>query len=158
MNLIHCCNCLAKRRGTKDTRERALPSHFVMSQARTVLHVTLFASRFSCVMRDVCSAATSRRLKFQSLTFPVRVGTVEDWDSKVFLVSSMPPASAPCCKCLAARFPPTTGSNHWMTTNIGRRVNHNIDNSAMSWLPQLWRRGCNLMCVLALLWLDEVSR
>ena len=40
-----------KRRGTKDTRDRALPSHFVMSKARTVLLiVTLFASRPSCVM------------------------------------------------------------------------------------------------------------
>ena len=154
-----------------------------MSKAGTaLLIVTLFTSRKSCVMKDVCAAATSRceptftksayasdftRQLFQLASVQSKIGT-----PIVFLVSKMPPASAVRLRVSRGQIP----SNHWVTKSCSqhgqqKRTNDlkQIDNSAMSRAIQhcrgsatmiectLWRRGCNRMCALALLWLDEVS-
>ena len=80
--LEECHASKPQRRGTSETRDRAVPSHFVMSKELTVLLINrLLSSKPSCLIYDDCPAATSRcvknihkvriRFKLHSPTFPV---------------------------------------------------------------------------------------
>ena len=128
-----------RRRNRGNQRTELSPSHSVMSKVGTVfvlLIVTLFASRPPCVMKDVCSAATSRcaLTVCQVRTRPQT--SLASWRqyrqrSGLQLCSLCPGChllQLSCCECLAARI----HSNHWITrscscrvkSNRGRRVNH----------------------------------
>ena len=90
----------------------------------------------------------------------------------VFLVSRMPPASADMTQGLAARFAPTNGSRipalsleqqrrtsqaAFSATLQPTQISTQHCRGSATMIESALRRGRNGMCVLARLWLDEMS-